>query len=584
MEARHIDINVFDEKFSDDYNKMVNSENEAEQMMAICVKQYIMDKGYIDEDILNFLFTNNFNDPEIVTLIYNFLEILSEDEEGIKWLELCQRASTRDGAIYFVKEIIQAFKNNYAFCDVEACYDVANSAFELKAGLNSEHAPKYLQSIQKSLEAISFMAEKMGMDNSEKEKLHDIYAENIEILKSKIAEKDETIFKLEEEVEKISKEKEEVLKEKEEALRIKAEEFEKVVNSRDFYIKRSEKFLSNLNEVRNEKNRLHSKNIALENELRKNEGKTVTSDTKSDTPPNGLEKDDFEKLVSQLIQQNEVLVNKINSISDGLIHIDDNISNTITTEFANLVNDVDGRLDRLSVGILNVHAKNEDSAEYINEVKRLRKQEQEESVFADDTEDKKDLVIDDKKNSDFSSDSLEDTPKKISEDTSSELYGEYVEPEIYENGEDSEEIDSKETKSHKKNVEFIIPDICPEGIVKSDEEAVAAGEELEPGINNKSVEKPSGEKISFFRGFFSSLSIRKQLKEFEKISDINEQMHIIMQTAATNKLAREKVAVIKDIFNNYSDNDIPLIMIYDAILNDKDLDEFRILREWQTVV
>lgn len=129
-------------------------------------------------------------------------------------------------------------------------------------------------------------------------------------------------------------------------------------------------------------------------------------------------------------------------------------------------------------------------------------------------------------------------------------------------------------------IEIDIPDIYEEKELVSDVKATDSSSELQSGVTVSEINTITEDKKDFFTSLKTQFAIRKQVKAFSKIKDVNKKKQLILEKAMENHIDKEIIRTIKEIFDSKV---VSLNYVYKLVLNkETSLEDVIFLKEYCT--
>lgn len=550
--------------YKEQLNKLLTSEDRCRQIIGAYIQDVIFNHdGFIKDDVLEYISSANFGGKENVNIVIFFLS--KPAYADIRWFELIVKtvnSKNKDDITNFLSEIQGAYSSGIPVETVEKCLDNAEDPHAMAVALENNTSDGAYAKMLESLSAVTNVIEKIEFDRHSQSQEYGYLEDVINDLKEQIKEKDSLLEKKNSEIEELT----DKLNSKPD---VDADNLSKLKVDKEFYEKKYREIRTELDDARNENGRLEIKIMQLEKKI---------SDGLPEQQPTVVKVDNEELLnkVNTLIEQTaklEQLTENIsaikestdgikdgfNNINEGLKMLDDSTTNVISNELNKVSQDIKDNIEK-KIEDITVSTDNTDSIV---------------SVKPPDNE-------------------IVSEPVNISDEKpeSEKEYAGYAEPEypfdevnseasvndVNDNKSDNEPAPAESESAGEIKID--IPDIYEEQKLVSDVKATDSSSELQSGVTVSEINTVTEDKKDFFTSLKTQFAIRKQVKAFSKIKDVNKKKQLIIEKAMENHIDKEIIRTIKEIFDSKV---VSLNYVYKLVLNkETSLEDVIFLKEYCT--
>jgi hypothetical protein len=550
--------------YKEQLNKLLTSEDRCRQIIGAYIQDVIFNHdGFIKDDVLEYISSANFGGKENVNIVIFFLS--KPAYADIRWFGLIVKtvnSKNKDDITNFLSEIQGAYSSGIPVETVEKCLDNAEDPHAMAVALENNTSDGAYAKMLESLSAVTNVIEKIEFDRYSQSQEYGYLEDVINDLKEQIKEKDSLLEKKNSEIEELT----DNLNSKPD---VDADNLSKLKADKEFYEKKYREIRTELDDARNENGRLEIKIMQLEKKIREGLPEQQATVVKVDNEEllnkvNTLieqtaKLEQLTENISAIKESTDGIKDGFNNINEGLKMLDDSTTNVISYELNKVSQDIKDNIEK-KIEDITVSTDNTDSIV---------------SVKPPDNE-------------------TVSEPVNISDEKpeSEREYAGYAEPE-YPFDEVNSEASVNDVNDNKSDndpapaepeyageIEIDIPDIYEEKELVSDVKATDSSSELQSGVTVSEINTITEDKKDFFTSLKTQFAIRKQVKAFSKIKDVNKKKQLILEKAMENHIDKEIIRTIKEIFDSKV---VSLNYVYKLVLNkETSLEDVIFLKEYCT--
>lgn len=545
------------------FSFLFKSESDCNKKLGFCIGRTIEDGGFIKDDVLEYIANYDFGD-KYFELIIRFFE--KPEDVSVGWLEILKDIiDNKDEQDHecFISEVYGAFISGISFDKIKLCYENSENPHDFAVAIENNSSDGTYSKMLESLSAITNVIEKIEFDRNSQSQEFSTMRDSITNLKEQIKEKDDTVKAKDIEINRLN----ELLNCKSD---ITDEELSKLKKYREFYERKYNNAINELEKEKNENCKNKLRILELEKKIKEISQNTDSRLDNAEEDENLVEK--IDTIIDKISGLDNVFSNilSIKNVTDGIqgmfasVHeelkaLDDSNSSVINNEVAKLSNNINDYVDDKLNNI------NSNIASSFSEISKLIREKayqntEDNTKHIDNINEKNELV-------DI------DLPFNENEDES----------EISEDDDiNKEEANCSSTSSSIEVEEPNIFDIYNDEDMKSEREILDSSSDLKTGLVEDKLVEFSDEKKNFFSKFIKERQLRKSEQSFTKLQNNEMKKQKIIEYSMDNHIDRQIIKVIKEIFNN---NDrgttaISLNFIYRMLLHNASLEQMEDLRDF----
>lgn len=547
--------------YKEQLNKLLTSEDRCRQIIGAYIQDVIFNHdGFIKDDVLEYISSANFGGKENVNIVIFFLSRPAYVD--VRWFELIVKtvnSKNKDDITNFLSEIQGAYSSGIPVETVEKCLDNAEDPHAMAVALENNTSDGAYAKMLESLSAVTNVIEKIEFDRHSQFQEYGYLEDVINDLKEQIKEKDSLLEKKNSEIEELT----DKLNSKPD---VDADNLSKLKADKEFYEKKYREIRTELNDARNENGRLEIKIMQLEKKIRDGLPEQQSTVVKIDNEEllnkvNTLieqtaKLEQLTENISAIKESTDGIKDGFNNINEGLKMLDDSTTNVISNELNKVSQDIKDNIEKKIEDITvstdsTVSVKppdNETVSEPVNFPDKILESEKEYVGYAE------------------------------PEYPFDEVYSEASVNDVNNNKSGNEPAPAEPESAGEIKID--IPDIYEEQELVSDVKATDSSSELQSGVTVSEINTVTEDKKDFFTSLKTQFAIRKQVKAFSKIKDVNKKKQLILEKAMENHIDKEIIRTIKEIFDSKV---VSLNYVYKLVLNkETSLEDVIFLKEYCT--